>query len=72
MTEETATKVANVVLAAATVAAAYDIIRTPALRRMAGGLLLAGITGTVPNWVSREVREAWNASGRAQPGGAAR
>jgi hypothetical protein len=72
MTEETATKVANVVLAAAAVAAAYAIIRTPPLRRMAGGLLLAAVTGTVPAWVNREVREAWNASGRAEPGGTAR
>jgi hypothetical protein len=72
MTEETATKVANVVLAAAAVAAAYAIIRTPPLRRMAGGLLLAAVTGTVPAWVNREVREAWNASGRAELGGAAR
>ena len=72
MTEETATKVANVVIAAAAVAAAYAIIRTPPLRRMAGGLLLAAVTGTVPAWVNREVREAWNASGRAESGGAAR
>jgi hypothetical protein len=72
MTEETATKVANVVLAAAAVAAAYAIIRTPPLRRMAGGLLLAAVTGTVPAWVNREVREAWNASGRAEFGRTAR
>jgi hypothetical protein len=72
MTEETATKVANVVLAAAAVAAAYAIIRTPPLRRMAGGLLLAAITGTVPTWVKREVREAWNASGNAESRGTAR
>jgi hypothetical protein len=72
MTEETANKVANVVLAAAAVAAAYAIIRTPPLRRVAGGLLLAAVTGTVPAWMNREIREAWNASGRAGSGGPAR
>jgi hypothetical protein len=72
MTEENATKVANVVLAAAAVAAAYVVIRTPALRRLATGLVIAGMTGTVPAWVNREVREAWDASGRAESRGAAR
>jgi hypothetical protein len=71
MTEQTATKVANVVLAAAVLGAAYAVVRTPPLRRMATGLLLAAVTGGVPAWFSRELREAWNASGHGS-GGAAR
>lgn len=71
MREETATKVANVVLAAAAIGAVYVVVRTPPLRRMAGGLLLAALTGTVPAWFNRQLREAWDAS-RAEPGGTAR
>jgi hypothetical protein len=67
MTEQTANRIANVVLAAAALGAAYVIVRTPPLRRMAGGLLLAGLTGTAPAWLNRQLRDAWEASGRARP-----
>jgi hypothetical protein len=66
MTEQTANRIANVVLAAAALGAAFVIVRTPPLRRMAGGLLLAALTGTAPAWLNRQVREAWDASGRTR------
>lgn len=72
MREETATRVANVVLAAAAIGAVYVVVRTPPLRRMAGGLLLAALTGTVPAWLTRQLQEAWDASGRAAHGQPAR
>lgn len=64
MTEANAQKVANVVIAAATVTAAVVIFRRPPLRRMAIGLAAAALTGTIPNWITREVQSAWMASGR--------
>jgi len=67
MTERTANAIANGILAAAVLGAGYAIVRSPSLRRMAAGLMLAGVTGTLPAWFSRELQEAWAASGRSRP-----
>jgi len=64
MTEETARKVANVALGVAAVGAAYVIVRTPPLRRMALGLAMTALTGALPAWLAREAQHAWMVSGR--------
>ena len=64
MTEENARKVANVILGAAALGAAIYIVRTPPLRRIAWRLAVAAVTGTIPAWLAREVREAWAESGQ--------
>jgi hypothetical protein len=63
MNEQTAKQAANVVLAAAAISAAYVIVTTPRLRRMAAGLAFAAMTGGVPAWLTRELQQAWGASG---------
>ncbi len=64
MTDNSATKVANLVLAAAVLGAAYVVATNPPLRRLAGQLARVGLTGALPAWFAREVREAWVESGR--------
>lgn len=64
MQQEQARAVANVLLTAAAVGAAYYVIRTPALRRLAWGLAVTALTTTLPNWFRREVQQAWAESGR--------
>jgi hypothetical protein len=64
MTEQTAQRIANVTLIAAAVGAAYVILRTPPLRRLAIGLAAAAMTGAVPAWLTREVQHAWMESRR--------
>jgi len=64
MTEKTAQRIANITLGAAAVGAAYYIVKTPPLRRMAVGLAVAALTSGVPAWLTRELQHAWVASGR--------
>jgi len=64
MTNEQADRVANVVMAAAAVGAAVVILRIPFLRRLAWRVVAIGVTGALPAWISREVREGWVESGR--------
>jgi hypothetical protein len=59
MTEAQARKTANVILGVAAVGAAYYILRTPPLRRMAFKLAAVAITGKIPAWFGDEVRRAW-------------
>lgn len=63
MKEETARTVANVVLGAAAVGAAVVILRVPALRRMAFGLIGTALTTQLPVWLRQEATRAWRASG---------
>jgi len=63
MTQPSAEKVANFVMAAAAAGAVYYVVRTPRLRRFALGLAVTTFTGTLPLWFSRQVREAWAESG---------
>lgn len=65
MTEDTARTVANLILGAAAVGAAYYVMRTPPLRRLAWRLAVTAATGTLPAWFSRELRQAW--AGTARP-----
>jgi hypothetical protein len=60
--EDTARAVANVLLAAAAIGAAVVVVRTPALRRLAFGLVRTAVTTTIPLWLTREVKQAWAAS----------
>ena len=62
MTSANARTVANVVLATAGVAAAYVILTTPSLRRLAlrGARLWLG--ASIPMYLATQTREAWAAS----------
>lgn len=62
MREETARKVADGILIGAVLVGAYYVIKTPQLRRMAIGLAANALTGTIPAWLSAEIRQAWAAS----------
>lgn len=64
MTDDNARKVANAILAAAVIGAAYYIVKTPSLRRLARRLALTATTATLPAWFSRELRQAWADSER--------
>lgn len=64
MREETARTIANVVVGAAVLGAAVVILRTPPLRRLAFGLARTAIVTGIPAWLTREVKEAWQASER--------
>ena len=64
MTEDTSRKVANLVLAGVAMGAAYYVVKTPQLRRLAWRLALTGLTGALPAWASRELQQAWAESGR--------
>jgi hypothetical protein len=62
MTQSSAEKFANVLIGAAAVGVAYYVIRTPQLRRAAWRLGVAALTGTIPAWVSQEIRNSWEAT----------
>jgi hypothetical protein len=64
MTEESARTVANVILGAAAVGAAYVIVRNPPLRRLAWRFARTALTATIPAWLGKEVHQAWVESGR--------
>jgi len=63
MSEEQAERVANILIGVAAFAAAYFILRTPPLRRMAWQLARTAIVTTGPGWLMAEARRAWNESG---------
>ena len=63
MTQSSAEKVATVVIGVAAAAAAYYVLRTPPQRRAVLRLGLAALTGTIPAWVSQEIKDSWEASG---------
>jgi hypothetical protein len=65
MTRETAQTVANVVLASAGVAAAYVVLTTPPLRRLARIGLRVWLGASVPVFLLSQVRRAWMESARA-------
>ena len=65
MTQSSAEKFANVVIGVAAVAGAYYVLKTPQLRRIAWRLGVAALTGTIPAWISQEIRNSWEASGAA-------
>ena len=63
MTSANARTVANVVLASAGVAAAYVILTTPSLRRLAVRGVRLWLGASVPVYLANQAREAWVASG---------
>ena len=65
MTNERAEQVANVLLTVAAVGAAYYVVKTPPLRRVAWGLMITTLRGRLPGWVKREVQHAWSETGRS-------
>ena len=65
MTSTNARTVANVVLASAGVAAAYVIVTTPSLRRLAVRGLRLWLGASVPGYLMDQTRQAWADSGRA-------
>jgi hypothetical protein len=64
MTDEQARTAANVVLASVGVAAAYVILTTPSLRRLALRATRLWLGASVPVYVLNEVRLAWVQSAR--------
>ncbi|HWF84820.1 MAG TPA: hypothetical protein VG222_08245 [Vicinamibacterales bacterium] len=64
MTDEQARTAANVVLASVGVAAAYVILTTPSLRRLALRATRLWLGASVPIYVLNEVRQAWVQSAR--------
>jgi hypothetical protein len=65
MTQASAEKVTNVILGAAAVGAAYYVLKTPRLRRLAWQLSVAAITGTLPAWFGEQIKAGWEASAHA-------
>jgi hypothetical protein len=64
MTDANARTVANVILVSAGVAAAYLVITTPPLRRVALRAVKLWLGASVPVYLANEAREAWVESGR--------
>jgi len=64
MTHSSAEKTATVLIGVVAVGAAYYVLRTPQLRRVAWRLGVAALTGTIPAWVSQEIKDSWEASGQ--------
>ena len=65
MTRENARVVANVVIASAGLAAAYVVLTTPPLRRLAIRAARIWLGTTVPAFLMETTRRAWVESGRA-------
>ncbi len=65
MTESGARTVANLMIATAGLAAAYVVLTTPPLRRLAVLGVRLWLGATVPVYFARQVRQAWMESARA-------
>lgn len=68
MTEQNARRVADAVIVVAALGAAYYVVRTPSLRRLAWRLAVTSATGILPGWLAREVQTAWAESERGVSG----
>lgn len=64
MDHSTAERVADVLILTAVVAAAWIVLREPRGRRLAAGLLRRLLTADAPRFLAREIRLAWDATGR--------
>jgi hypothetical protein len=69
MTRGAAHTTANVVLAAAGFAAAYVVLTTPPLRRLALRAARVWLGASVPVYLIGETRRAWIESGPSDAGG---
>ena len=69
MTQQDATRIANVIIGVAAVGAAWYVVRTPPLRRRAWSLATTALVTTLPAWFERELRQAWaeSAAPRQKP-----
>jgi hypothetical protein len=65
VTEDTARKTANILMAAAVVGVGVYIVRTPPLRRFAWRLMKEWTRGPAAAWTAATVRDAWSASARS-------
>jgi hypothetical protein len=65
VTESGAHTAANLVVAAMGVAAAYVVLTTPPLRRLAIRGVRVWLGASVPIYLARQVRQAWMESARA-------
>jgi hypothetical protein len=59
LTRSTARTVANLILVSAGLAAAYVVITTPPLRRLAQSALKVWLGASVPVYLLTEARHAW-------------
>ncbi|HTL45479.1 MAG TPA: hypothetical protein VL262_14145 [Vicinamibacterales bacterium] len=66
MTEHQARTAANVVMAATAAGAAYAVLRTPRLRRLAWQLARSWARGPLAVWAATELRHAWDVSDHAR------
>lgn len=64
MTQPAARTVANAVLVSAGVAAAYVVITTPSLRRLAVGATRLWLGASIPAFLLHQAGRAWVESGR--------
>ena len=64
MTDTNARTTANVLLAAAGVAAAYVIVTRPPLRRLVFRMVWLWLGARVPAYLADQARQAWIESGR--------
>ena len=64
MTDRQAQTVANLILAAAGLAAAYVVLTNPPLRRIAGRASRFWLGASVPSYFLNEARRAWVESKR--------
>jgi hypothetical protein len=67
MTQQTARTVANVLLGAAAVTAAYYVYSTPPLRRLARTAMRQWLGSSVPLFLLAEARQAWADAGMHAP-----
>jgi hypothetical protein len=65
MNPKTARTVSNAILVAAGIAAAYVVLTTPPLRRLAGRGVRVWLGASVPVFLLNQARQAWVESGRA-------
>jgi uncharacterized membrane protein len=65
VTRDRARTVANVLIASAGVAAAYVVLTTPPLRRLAFQAVRVWLGASVPVFLLQETHRAWMESGRA-------
>jgi hypothetical protein len=65
VTEANARTVANVILVSAGVAAAYLVVTTPPLRRVALRITRLWLGATVPLYLVNQARQAWVESSRS-------
>jgi hypothetical protein len=72
VTESQARTAANVVMAAAALGAAVIVLRSPRLRRLAFQLARQYAGAPLTAWAATSVRDAWDASARAETAGALR